>query len=1096
MKRALGKKILTIAALIAILAQSFSPYVVSIQKTYAQEETPTVTESPTPTPPDNQTPTVTQSPTQTPDQNLTPSDTITPTPTDTPTPDVTAEPTPTPTVDETVTEPSTPTDNLSPPADNSNNQNSSNDNQSQVQGDSTSVTPTPEATVSPTPVIEQPTGNEEINLVILKNISAPAIDLSATVSEGSAVLTTDKPDYAPTDTALITGTNLLPNTTYSLTISSTDNPPTSTTVSVASDDKGVFAYAYQLDGNYRPNYQAELRDASGTVVATTTFTDTTYSVDTYGNSSHSTLKDSFYQGDTVYGKGTTSSSTYLRLQYKNPSNSIVDYCTSSSSVSSLTCDYSLPSNAPTGTWTLNLQSCSSSCSYDYNWTDRTSANFTVSQPSGTITIVKDAQPNSSQSFDFTGSLGNFSLVDDGTSSNTKSFTKDPGNYTVTENSTSHWDLDSVTCVGGSDTNTNKRNAVINLKAGENVTCTFVNKAEPGSIEGYKWNDLNGNGNKDEKDCHWNWGHEDCEGTDEPTLSGWTINLENIGGTILQTDKTDNNGNYDFDNVSPGTYLVCEVQQPGWTMTYPNQGNDNLCKTVTVGAGDDIDNIDFGNHQVPAGTLTIHKVDQGGSPMAGVWVQVSGPSNPASKQTDTSGNATFSNINTGGPYTINVTEPTNYHFASVDSPCTGTDPTRLSLATLTTNGATCTVHDTIDNGTLTVKKHVVGGTATASDWTMHISNGSQEVTSFAGNEGGVNVGLIPGSYTVTETGTPIGYTLSYSGDCDSNGNVSVSVNTTKICTLTNTRDTGTITVDKVTNPPGDQTKFSIDLTQGESLIHSSVLSDQDNPDTYTVPTGVYSLSEEATTGWDLTSAVCTSNLERSITPSELSLNSGEHITCVFTNTISIPVLTISKFNDAAGNKAPGDSVGFTITITATQSAAQGVTVTDLLPKGFAFDPSSWKVVSSIHGDITGSLSAPVYHSPGTWNLGNMAIGETFTLTYNANIDTSEQAGTYYDNTWGQGNSETAVQVLALAQNPGFVDTNFVGTEVAVATNNQSGTNYNVVSQNTTTQSVLGAATGPQLPGTGENSLYVIVASLMLALGIGTFALGFKLKKRYG
>ena len=111
-------------------------------------------------------------------------------------------------------------------------------------------------------------------MTIIKNASAPSINLDAVASEGSAALTTDKPDYAPTDTALITGSNLLPNTTYSLTISSSDQPQTSTTASLTSDDKGDLAYAYQLDGNYRPNYQAELKDETGETVASTSFTDT------------------------------------------------------------------------------------------------------------------------------------------------------------------------------------------------------------------------------------------------------------------------------------------------------------------------------------------------------------------------------------------------------------------------------------------------------------------------------------------------------------------------------------------------------------------------------------------------------------------------------------------------------------------------------------------------------------------------------------------------------------------------------------------------------------------------------------------------------
>jgi len=279
MSRTLGRKILTCIALISIIAQSFSPFAAILpQKAYAQAEgtasagnaTPTVDQT---APTDTLTPTIVQTPS---DQTATPTptvdqtqpiETVTPAPTDTPTDTLTPTPTDVPT--DTITP--TPTDN-SPPSNNnssSNNSNSSNDNQSQVQGDSTSVTPT----ISLTPTPEQTTGDEQLSMTILKNVSAPTIDLDMIVSEGSASLTTDKPDYAPTDTALITGSNLLPNSNYSLTISSTDNPATSTTINVTSDDKGLFAYAYQLDGNYRPNYKAELKDSTGTVVATTTFTD-------------------------------------------------------------------------------------------------------------------------------------------------------------------------------------------------------------------------------------------------------------------------------------------------------------------------------------------------------------------------------------------------------------------------------------------------------------------------------------------------------------------------------------------------------------------------------------------------------------------------------------------------------------------------------------------------------------------------------------------------------------------------------------------------------------------------------------------------------
>lgn len=250
------RKFIVFVAVISLLTQSISPYIA-----FAQEVT--VTDTPTPT--INQT-------TVTPTDSPTPTDTVAPTPTDTPVPTDTPTDTLTPTPTDVPIATTTPTiDNLSPPSTDNSNQtsnssNSSNNSTQEVQGAQTSVTPTP--TTAP----EQPKLDEQLNFVILKNVSAPSLNLD-TVVEGSATLSTDKADYAPTDTALITGSNLLPNTSYSLTISSTDNPPTSTTVDVTSNDSGTFVYAYQLDGNYRPNYKVELKDSSGAVVATTTFTD-------------------------------------------------------------------------------------------------------------------------------------------------------------------------------------------------------------------------------------------------------------------------------------------------------------------------------------------------------------------------------------------------------------------------------------------------------------------------------------------------------------------------------------------------------------------------------------------------------------------------------------------------------------------------------------------------------------------------------------------------------------------------------------------------------------------------------------------------------
>lgn len=95
---------------------------------------------------------------------------------------------------------------------------------------------------------------------------------------------------------------------------------------------------------------------------------------------------------------------------------------------------------------------------------------------------------------------------------------------------------------------------------------------PGSISGRKWNDLNGDGQRTD---------------DEPWLNGWTIELLDARGTVVQTTTTQavdlNNdgtidpvaeaGVYSFDDLNAGTYSVREVAQDHWIQTSPFSAED-------------------------------------------------------------------------------------------------------------------------------------------------------------------------------------------------------------------------------------------------------------------------------------------------------------------------------------------------------------------------------------------------------------------------------------------------------------------------------------------------------------------------------------------
>ncbi len=77
----------------------------------------------------------------------------------------------------------------------------------------------------------------------------------------------------------------------------------------------------------------------------------------------------------------------------------------------------------------------------------------------------------------------------------------------------------------------------------------------------KFNDLDADGTRD---------------AGEPGLPGWTINLYQDTGTIGSYDGepvfasavTDANGDYSFQSLLAGNYIVCEVLQATWEQSAP------------------------------------------------------------------------------------------------------------------------------------------------------------------------------------------------------------------------------------------------------------------------------------------------------------------------------------------------------------------------------------------------------------------------------------------------------------------------------------------------------------------------------------------------
>lgn len=271
------------------------------------------------------------------------------------------------------------------------------------------LTPTEVPVNTPTPevVVSTPTPQASVEATLTPTISTIASPggtvevevLKADITETSLIenvlqtlfpfLYTDKPDYAPTDKAVISGTGFLPNTLYSITISSSDEPPISFTDTFVTTLSGTFEYVYQLDGTYRPNYAVEVKDTNGVVVAITTFTDSRTVTSATVNGSSSTTVGSGASVAVVVNVHTGGSGNddwhATRYQIEGQSAVCVNHANHSSSNGDFSESFNVTAPASLGTYDITITAYEEDdCSGGSNSSTLTNA-ITVASPSNTPT---------------------------------------------------------------------------------------------------------------------------------------------------------------------------------------------------------------------------------------------------------------------------------------------------------------------------------------------------------------------------------------------------------------------------------------------------------------------------------------------------------------------------------------------------------------------------------------------------------------------------------------------------------------------------------------------------------------------------------------
>lgn len=551
---------------------------------------------------------------------------------------------------------------------------------------------------------------------------------------------------------------------------------------------------------------------------------------------------------------------------------------------------------------------------------------------GSITIVKDARPSSDEIFRFTTGAGlfNFTLVDNLDDSNPSKVFDNllPGTYSVSETEPDGWDLTSATCTDGSPV------TAINLSAGEDITCTFVNEKR-GSISGHKFHDLDGKAGTTD---------------DRHPVSGWTIFIDKDGNGKLNEGEdfriTGADGKYSFANLKPGTYKIVELMKAGWIEL------TGITREITIAPGENRENVDFVNIEYPT-IQVIKNVDANGDGTVDVTNVKDWKWKIGSDEYDT-GREPVPVM--PGNYDISELQKTGYHVTSLvctngETTIINTPSEHVNITLQSGDKVVCTFTNTRNTGTLIVKKVVVndnGGNLEAKDFSFKIDGGTPiQFEEDGQNEFTKYAGL---SYSITEVeADERGYTTTYE-NCTG---VTVPYNDTAICTITNTDVAPQLTVIKhVDNEGNDGTKsagdFAITVT-GTNVSTSNFQGSEDGV-TVTLNQGSFSVTEEEDTeNYTATYEGCSG-----------TINIGEKKTCTITNTGKDhkPTIEVTKEADKTSVDETGENVTFTFTVENTSK----VDTVEIL-----------SLIDSVFGDLNGEHACKV----GTTLAPNTTC--TFTIT---------------------------------------------------------------------------------------------------------------------
>ncbi|MCX7420703.1 MAG: proprotein convertase P-domain-containing protein [Planctomycetia bacterium] len=93
-------------------------------------------------------------------------------------------------------------------------------------------------------------------------------------------------------------------------------------------------------------------------------------------------------------------------------------------------------------------------------------------------------------------------------------------------------------------------------------------------------------------------HDDADG-DEGRITSFSLSFSLAGGSSEQFAVTNKSGNYRFEELAPGTYIVTEAQQAGFRQTFPIDGLPIGTHSIELSENEVVTGVDFGNFALPS-----------------------------------------------------------------------------------------------------------------------------------------------------------------------------------------------------------------------------------------------------------------------------------------------------------------------------------------------------------------------------------------------------------------------------------------------------------------------------------------------------------------